>query len=126
MEKFMLSEVVVIFIGGGLGAVLRYLVTRVSHYLCGYAHLGTFVVNIVGCFLIGYVFGIMLDRVSFSNELKLFITVGFLGGLTTFSTFNNETFCLLKDGKYALGLGYMLLSCLFGLAFTLLGYHLGK
>ena len=122
----MFNEVLAIFIGGGLGAVLRYLVTRFSHHICGLPHLGTFIANIAGCFLIGYVFGITMDKISLPNEAKLFITVGFLGGLTTFSTFNNETFCLLKEGKFLLGAGYMVLSCVLGLAFTLLGYHLGK
>ena len=67
-----------------------------------------------------------MDKIQLSNEVKLFITAGFLGGLTTFSTFNNETFCLLKDGKIFLGTGYMVLSCLIGLGFTYLGYQLGE
>ena len=122
----MLNEILAIFIGGGLGAVLRYLVTRFSHRICGVPHVGTFVANILGCFLIGYVLGLTMEKINLPTEVKLFITVGFLGGLTTFSTFNNETFCLLKEGKFLLGAGYMVLSCLLGLAFTLLGYHFGK
>lgn len=122
----MLNEIFAIFIGGGLGAVLRYLVTRFSHHVCGIPHIGTFLANILGCLLIGYVFGLTMDKIQLSNEVKLFITVGFLGGLTTFSTFNNETFCLLKEGKLFLGAGYMLLSCLIGLVFTFIGYQLGK
>ena len=47
----MFNEVLAIFIGGGLGAVLRYLVTRFSHHICGLPHLGTFIANIAGCFL---------------------------------------------------------------------------
>ena len=122
----MLNEILAIFIGGGLGAVLRYLVTRFSHRICGVPHVGTFVANLLGCFLIGYVLGLTMEKINLPTEVKLFITVGFLGGLTTFSTFNNETFCLLKEGKFLLGAGYMVLSCLLGLAFTLLGYHFGK
>lgn len=122
----MLNEILAIFIGGGLGAVLRYIVTRFSHRICGIPHVGTFVANLLGCFLIGYVLGLTMEKINLSTEVKLFITVGFLGGLTTFSTFNNETFCLLKEGKFLLGAGYMALSCLLGLAFTLLGYHFGK
>ena len=122
----MFEEFIAIFIGGGLGAVLRYLLTKCSHKFCGLPHIGTFVANILGCLLIGYVFAITMDKVKLPDSAKLFITVGFLGGLTTFSTFNNETFCLLKDGKPLLGIGYMFFSCILGLSFTLLGYHLGK
>ena len=88
--------------------------------------MGTFVANLLGCFLIGYVLGLTMEKINLPTEVKLFITVGFLGGLTTFSTFNNETFCLLKEGKFLLGTSYMALSCLLGLAFTLLGYNFGK
>ena len=122
----MLEEIIAIFIGGGLGAVLRYLLTKCSHKFCGFPHVGTFVANTLGCLLIGYIFAITMDKVKIPDSAKLFITVGFLGGLTTFSTFNNETFCLIREGKLTLGIGYMVVSCTFGLFFTLLGYHLGK
>ena len=111
----MLYELLAVFAGGGIGAVARYLMTLGAGRLFGMTYVGTFAVNIIGCFAIGYILGLTLN---------LFITVGFLGGLTTFSTFNYEVFSFLKDGKIIHGAGYMLLSCLLGLLFTLAGYRL--
>ena len=89
----MLYEVIAIFLGGGLGAVLRYLITQYSSRSFGISHYGTFAVNILGCLLIGFVIGITINKITLPNELKLFIMVGFLGGLTTFSTFS-LIFCI--------------------------------
>ena len=122
----MLCEVMAIFLGGGLGAVLRYLITQYSNRSFGISHYGTFAVNVLGCLLIGFVIGITINKITLPNELKLFIMVGFLGGLTTFSTFNSETFYLLKSGNILHGLGYVMISCVLGLLSTCAGYYLGK
>ena len=116
-----------IFIGGGIGAVLRYFVTILCRNLFSLSILGTFSVNLLGCFLIGYIFGVLLNKSDLiSQTLKLFITVGFLGGLTTFSTFNLEIFELIKNGKITLGFLYMISSCLIGLLLTFLGCYLAQ
>ena len=122
----MLYEVIAIFLGGGLGAVLRYLITQYSSRSFGISHYGSFAVNILGCLLIGFVIGITINKITLPNELKLFIMVGFLGGLTTFSTFNSETFYLLKNGNILHGLSYVITSCTLGLVSTCIGYYLGK
>ena len=91
-----------IFTGGGIGAVCRYLITQLVIKFAGTAYMfaGTFCANVIGCFLIGYIFGISMQKAELiSPALKLFLTVGFLGGLTTFSTFSCEAFCFIKDGK---------------------------
>ena len=116
-----------IFIGGGIGAVLRYFVTTLCRNLFSLSILGTFGVNLLGCFLIGYIFGVLLNKSDLiSQTLRLFITVGFLGGLTTFSTFNLEILELIKNGKIAFGFLYMICSCLMGLLLTFLGYYLAQ
>lgn len=121
----MMIKFLSIFIGGGIGAVLRYIVTIMCRNLFSLPILGTLSVNLIGCFLIGCVFGIVLNKSAvFPQTLRLFITVGFLGGLTTFSTFNFEIFELIKNGKIIMGLLYMTGSCLIGLMLTFVGYYL--
>ena len=115
-----------VFIGGGVGALLRFIASLLSKKYFMAPIFGTFFVNILGCFLLGLVFGLTLNKINMSETLKLFITVGFLGGLTTFSTFNLEVLELLKAGKIGMSFLYIFLSCIFGLLFTYLGYLVSK
>lgn len=120
-------NILAVFIGGGIGATCRYLVGKLSVKILGLAYTGTFFVNILGCLLIGYIFGLTMEKTQILPPvIKLFITVGFLGGLTTFSTFSCETFCFLKDGKILQGLLYAMASLCIGLCATFAGYMLGK
>ena len=122
----MIINILAIFIGGGIGAVFRYIVTVLSRQLFTTSILGTLGVNLAGCFCIGFVFGIILDKIDvISPVFRLFITVGFLGGLTTFSTLNFEVFELIKSGKIAFGIIYLVSSCILGLLLTFYGYALG-
>ncbi len=119
----MMEKIFAIFIGSGFGAVLRFLVSLLSKKYFVTSIFGTFFVNILGCFLIGLVFGFIACKFqNISESLKLFITVGFLGGLTTFSSFSFEAFELIKNGRVEASLIYMLFSCIFGLMFTYFGY----
>ncbi len=119
----MFLKLVSVFIGGGIGATLRYLVTILSNKLFTTSILGTLFVNIVGCFFIGCMLGVTTSKANiFSDLSRTFITVGILGGLTTFSTFNIEIFELIKSDKMFLGFSYMVLSCLLGLLFAYFGY----
>lgn len=118
-----------IFTGGGIGAVCRYLITQLVIKFAGTAYMfaGTFCANVIGCFLIGYIFGISMQKAELiSPALKLFLTVGFLGGLTTFSTFSCEAFCFIKDGKMFQALLYIAASLIFGLTATYGGFTLAK
>lgn len=118
---------IAVFLGGGLGATFRYIISLISQKYFGIALWGTFGVNLLGCFLIGYLLGLTTNKVDLiSPELKLFLTVGLLGGLTTFSTFSVEAFCFFKDGKILNAIIYLLVSVLFGLVATLIGYYLSR
>jgi fluoride exporter len=95
-------NLLLIAIGGALGAVARYLlsmfVLRVSGTLFP---LGTFVVNVVGCFVFGAIAGATSQRVQISSTMRLFLLTGILGGFTTFSSYAFESFALIRDGQFA-------------------------
>ncbi|MDR2685005.1 MAG: fluoride efflux transporter CrcB [Prevotellaceae bacterium] len=106
--------------GSFLGGISRYFLSLIIGSKSGFP-INTLIINISGCFLIGLVLG-FAEKLDFSNEIKLFLATGFLGGFTTFSAFSNETFLLLKNGQYSFAAVYMLLSVLTGLLATGLGY----
>ena len=108
-----------IFIGGGFGSVLRYLVNL-------YIPAPTLIVNILGSLVIGFLYAIFVDKIEISNQLKLALTVGFCGGLTTFSTFSLELFKMLEKGEILQSLGYILVSVIICLLFTGIGVYFGK
>ena len=120
-----MKEVLAIFIGGGVGSMMRYgvqvlLHERITAYNFPWA---TFSVNIVGSFLIG-LFYAASARFGLSTEVRLLLTTGLCGGFTTYSTFSNDVLLLLKGGEWLPALTYILLSLLFGVAACLLGYKI--
>lgn len=120
----MILKFLSIFVGGGIGAFIRYLVSIGAKKYLTTPIIGTFFVNIIGCFFIGYIFALTINKGdNFPAILKLFLTVGLLGGLTTFSTFNLEIFELIKSGRIFTGLLYLFISCFVGLFLTYLGYY---
>lgn len=105
--------------GGGLS---RYYLSGWVYSLLGRSFpYGTFVVNIIGAYLIGLVMELGLRSTLIPDTLRLGLTVGFLGGLTTFSTFSYETFALLEDGQFIVAFVNVLASVTVCLLFTWLG-----
>ena len=105
--------------GGGL---TRYYLSGWVYSLVGRAFpYGTFVVNILGAYLIGLIMELGLRSTLISDTLRLGLTVGFLGGLTTFSTFSYETFSLLEDGRFLVAFANIMASVAICLLFTWLG-----
>jgi len=95
------AEFMAVGIGGFIGACLRYLFSRMTSSFLLFP-LGTLLSNVIAGFLIGFIIGLEQQSVKISKNAKLFMTTGFLGGLSTFSTFNIETIGLFTDGKYML------------------------
>lgn len=119
----MFYAIAAVFVGGGFGAVLRYLITYLSKILFQMPIIGTFTANLIGSFLIGLVFALTLDKLqNISPIFKLLVTVGFLGGLTTFSTFSLEGFELIKAGKIGIAILYIISSCIISLLLVFIGY----
>lgn len=121
-----MKSIIYVFIGGGTGSVLRYLMQMViNRNIITAFPLGTFVVNIIGCMLIG-MFYTLSDRFNLSQDVRLLLTVGLCGGFTTFSTFSTESLNLLKGELYGMSLLYTLSSVAIGIIFTFAGIWLGK
>jgi CrcB protein len=118
----MLKLLMLIGTGSFIGGVLRYLVSRsVQNTFISSFPYGTFTVNVIGCFLIGLIYGFSERGNILSPDLRLFLTVGFCGGFTTFSTFANESLSLLRDGDIFHFALYSGLSVFAGILVTYLG-----
>jgi fluoride exporter len=113
--------------GGFLGSISRFLTSRlVQNNIQSAFPFGTFFVNISGCLLIGLIYGISERSSLLTPGWKMFLTAGFCGGFTTFSTFANENLALLRDGAYFHFFLYTGLSVLLGISATFIGVLITK
>ena len=113
--------VLLIGLGSFIGGIGRYLLAQSiqNKALTAFPY-GTLTVNIIGCFLIGIVYGIA-ERSGLSNEWRLFLATGILGGFTTFSAFSYESITLMRDGQAGSALLYIGCSVMLGLLATYIG-----
>jgi fluoride exporter len=119
---------ILLLIGSGsfIGGVLRYLLSQFVHNkTLSTFPTGTLVVNILGCLVIGLVFGLS-ERGNLPTEWRLFLATGLCGGFTTFSAFSNECVALLRDGEFFYGSLYVTASVVLGLAATFIGISIFK
>jgi len=123
----MLKTLFIIGSGSFLGGIARYLTSRVvqNSFASAFPY-GTMAVNLLGCLLIGLIFGISERTNMISDEWRIFLTVGFCGGFTTFSTFANENMTLLRDGNFFYFALYTGLSVFLGLVAVFFGNALTK
>jgi len=121
MKQFLL-----VFLGGGIGSLLRYIISKTFNTYFQHFYLGTFLVNIIGCLIIGLVLGISFKSNLLSQNQTLLLTTGFCGGFTTFSTFALENQSLLKSGEILHFSFYTIASIAVGICAVILGLWLSK
>lgn len=110
-------------LGGFVGSVLRYLVGKIPiKNPCGFP-INTFLINILGSFVIGCIVAVAAKNLSINPRLMLFLKVGVCGGFTTFSTFSLESGELIKSGQILTAAVYAILSFALGVAAVLLGQY---
>lgn len=118
--------VILVGIGGLFGSIARYLAASflTKTFPTAFPY-GTFAVNVVGCLIIGVIFGLS-ERFDWLLEWRLLLATGFCGGFTTFSSFAYENIILLQDKDYLTFASYSILSFALGLAATFIGLSLTK
>jgi len=118
--------ILLIGLGSSIGGIFRYILAEgLQQKLQSTLPFGTFAVNVIGCLLIGIVFG-FFERGHLSQEWRMFLATGVLGGFTTFSAFSMETVNLLRDGQYWSVLTYLSGSILISLIATIAGFSITK
>jgi fluoride exporter len=128
-----MKSVLLVALGGALGSVVRFKLSGwILHQTLSWRFpLGTFIVNVVGCLVIGVLAGLAVRDDFFSADVRLFLFTGIIGGFTTFSAFGLETFYLLRRDEIAVAGGYVVLSIVCGLlalwaGFSSIPHQLGK
>ena len=120
-------NIIAIFLGGGLGAVSRYLISvNLAKLLETNLPFSTFLVNIIGSFIIGFLYILFIEKVDISPVVKFALTVGFCGGLTTFSTFSLELFEMLGNHLFVQAFVYIILSVTLCVIMTAIGAYFAK
>ncbi len=117
-----MTKLILVFIGGGLGAMSRFLVTTALAGKLGNFPLGTLAANFFGSLLMGLVVGLLAGRYE---SVRLFVAVGFLGGFTTFSSFSAETLVLIQGGQIFSAAVNVIVSVGAGLIACAVGLKLG-
>ena len=119
MKSFLL-----VFLGGGLGSGIRYLVTITMNQYSKVLPFGTFTVNMLGCLLIGLILGYAQKENTLTSNQTLLLATGFCGGFTTFSAFANENLELIKNGEIFNFSVYTIGSILVGVLAVFIGFYL--
>ncbi|MCG2459515.1 fluoride efflux transporter CrcB [Flavobacteriaceae bacterium F89] len=121
-----MKQIALVFVSGGLGSALRFYISKTFNDYFPNFFLGTFIVNILGCLLIGLILGISFKHNYLSQNQTLLLATGFCGGFTTFSSFAFENHTLLKLGEYYGFAIYLGSSILLGIAAVAFGLWISK
>ena len=122
-----LTKYLVVLVGGGIGSLTRYVAsTAIMQRFGGAFPLGTFVINITGSFLIGLLMTMFTERLDWSPNWRLLLVTGFLGGYTTFSSYEYESLQALRHGTKWMGLANLVGSVIAGYIAVWLGALLAE
>ena len=119
-----MKSFILVFLGGGLGSGLRYLVTIAMSQYSKVLPFGTFTVNMIGCLLIGLILGYAQKENTLTSNQTLLLATGFCGGFTTFSAFASENLELIRNGELFNFSIYAIGSVFLGILLILIGYLL--
>lgn len=121
-----MGKYLLLFFGSFLGALLRYLLSGwVYKYFPPTFPYGTIFVNLIGCLVIGFFWGVFDNRIL-SVNFRIFLFIGFIGSFTTFSSFALENFNLIRDNEWGLALINILISNIGGIILVFVGYWISK
>ncbi|MDE3741831.1 fluoride efflux transporter CrcB [Maribacter polysaccharolyticus] len=121
-----MKQLLLVFLGGGIGSMLRYIISRTFNDYYQHFYLGTFLANIIGCLIIGLVFGLSIKNNLLTQNQTLLLGTGFCGGFTTFSTFAFENHAMLKAEEIIQFSIYTISSITIGILAVALGFWLAK
>ena len=122
-----MNAILLVAVGGAVGSVARYLMASSIQSATGWAFpLGTVLVNILGCFLIGILYVLLVARPDPRHDLRALLMVGVMGGFTTFSSFSLETVTMAMDGNFGGATLNVVISVAACLAGTILGVTLAR
>jgi CrcB protein len=122
----MVKQLLLVFVGGGVGSVLRFLMGKFLNSPQDGIPYGTFAANIIGSLLIGIILGIAAKNDTLSSNQTLLLATGFCGGFTTFSTFAYENHIFLKSGDFTTFAIYTIASFIIGFLAVFFGMYLVK
>lgn len=122
----MIKNILLVFIGGGLGSVCRYLISEITYFKKLIFPYPTLLTNLLGCFLIGLILGWSIKNSNIDSSIIILFTIGFCGGFTTFSSFSYESLTLVNNNQLLNLFIYIFSSILIGIFAVFVGLKISK